>query len=49
MENTEWAMAKERQEFLGARVSNLSARIAELSMIDLESIPRNTVALGSKV
>lgn len=49
MENAEWAMAKERQEFLRARLSNLSARIAELAMLDLESIPRNTVALGSKV
>ncbi len=48
-ENAEWAMAKQRQEFLRARVGNLEARIAELMMIDLESIPRKTVGLGSKV
>jgi transcription elongation factor GreA len=48
-ENAEWAMAKQRQEFLRARLSNLEARIAELSMINLESIPRDTVGLGSKV
>jgi transcription elongation factor GreA len=48
-ENAEWAMAKQRQEFLRARLSNLEARTAELSMIDLESIPRDTVGLGSKV
>ena len=48
-ENAEWAMAKQRQEFLRARVGNLEARIAELSMIDLDSIPRRTVGLGSKV
>lgn len=48
-ENAEWAMAKQRQEFLRARVSNLEARIAELSMIDLDSIPRDTVGLGSRV
>jgi transcription elongation factor GreA len=48
-ENAEWAMAKQRQEFLRARVSNFEARVAELSMIDLESVPRDTVGLGSKV
>ncbi|MGH7934500.1 MAG: GreA/GreB family elongation factor [Candidatus Binataceae bacterium] len=48
-ENAEWAMAKQRQEFLRARLSNLEARIAELSMIDLDSIPRDTVGLGSRV
>jgi transcription elongation factor GreA len=48
-ENAEWAMAKQRQEFLRVRLSNVEARIAELSMIDLDSIPRDTVGLGSKV
>jgi transcription elongation factor GreA len=48
-ENAEWAMAKQRQEFLRARVANLESRIAELSMINLDSIPRDTVGLGSRV
>ena len=48
-ENAEWAMAKQRQEFLRARVNNMEARIAELMTIDLESIPRDTVGLGSRV
>lgn len=48
-ENAEWAMAKQRQEFLRARVSNMELRIAELMTIDLESIPRDTVGLGSRV
>src|SRR2546421_11729441 len=48
-ENAEWAMAKQRQEFLRARVSNMEVRIAELATIDLEAIPRDTVGLGSKV
>ncbi len=48
-ENAEWAMAKQRQEFLRARVSNLEARIAELRMINLDSIPHDTVGLGSRV
>ncbi len=46
-ENAEWAMAKQRQEFLRARVGNLEARIAELTMIDLETIPRDTVGLAA--
>ena len=48
-ENAEWAMAKQRQEFLRARVNNMEVRIAELMTIDLESIPRDTVGLGSRV
>jgi len=48
-ENAEWAMAKQRQEFLRARVNNMEMRVAELMTIDLESIPRDTVGLGSKV
>jgi transcription elongation factor GreA len=48
-ENAEWAMAKQRQEFLRARLGNLEARIAELRMINLDSIPRGTVGLGSRV
>ncbi|HKV54835.1 MAG TPA: GreA/GreB family elongation factor [Candidatus Binataceae bacterium] len=48
-ENAEWAMAKQRQEFLRARLSNLETRVTELSMINLESIPRDTVGLGSRV
>src|SRR5258708_12410331 len=48
-ENAEWAMAKQRQEFLRARVSNLEARIAELSMVNLDSIPRDTVGLRTRV
>jgi transcription elongation factor GreA len=48
-ENAEWAMAKQRQEFLRARLNNLEARVAELATIDLNTIPRDTVGLGSKV
>jgi transcription elongation factor GreA len=48
-ENAEWAMAKQRQEFLRARLNNLEVRVAELATIDLNTIPRDTVGLGSKV
>jgi transcription elongation factor GreA len=48
-ENAEYAMAKQRQEFLRARLHNLEARVAELSVVNLDSIPRDTVGLGSRV
>jgi len=48
-ENAEYAMAKQRQEFLRARLSNYELRLAELARINLESVPRDTVGLGSKV
>src|ERR1700730_570848 len=48
-ENAEWAMAKQRQEFLRARLNNLEVRVSELATIDLNTIPRDTVGLGSKV
>ncbi len=48
-ENAEWAMAKQRQEFLRARMANLEERVAELSRVNLDSIPRDTVGLGSRV
>ena len=48
-ENAEYAMAKQRQEFLRARLSNYELRIAELARINLDSVPRDTVGLGSKV
>ncbi len=48
-ENAEWAMAKQRQEFLRARLANLEERVAELARINLDAIPRDTVGLGSRV
>lgn len=48
-ENAEYAMAKQRQEFLRARLSNVEVRIAELSRINADSVPRDSVGLGSKV
>jgi transcription elongation factor GreA len=35
-ENAEWAMAKQRQEFLRARLANLEERVSELARINLD-------------
>jgi len=48
-ENAEYRMAKQRQEFVKARVRQLGKRLAELSMINMNNIPKDKVGLGSTV
>ncbi len=48
-ENAEYHMAKQRQEFVKARVRQLGRRLAELSMVNMNNIPRDKVGLGSTV
>jgi transcription elongation factor GreA len=48
-ENAEYHSAKERQSFVQARLSQLHARLREVSMIDMSKIPHDRVGLGSTV
>lgn len=48
-ENAEYHAAKERQAWVHARLGQLKQRLREISMIDLEKIPRDRVGLGSTV
>ena len=48
-ENAEYHMAKQRQEFVKARVRQLGKRLADLSMVNMNSIPHDKVGLGSTV
>jgi transcription elongation factor GreA len=48
-ENAEYKSAKERQSFLQARVAQLHRRLAALSLVNLDKIPRDKVGLGSVV
>ena len=48
-ENAEYHAAKERQRLVDARLSQLKARLRELSMVDMSRIPHDRVGLGSKV
>jgi transcription elongation factor GreA len=48
-ENAEYHMAKQRQEYLKARVRQLGQRLAELSLINMNNIPKDKVGLGSTV
>ncbi|MDR3765406.1 MAG: transcription elongation factor GreA [Acidobacteriota bacterium] len=46
-ENAEYHMAKQRQEFVRARLGMMKKRMAELSLMNLANIPRDRAALGS--
>ena len=48
-ENAEYHMAKQRQEFVRARLGQLKKRVSDLSMINMNNIPRDRAALGSTV
>jgi transcription elongation factor GreA len=48
-ENAEYHMAKQRQEFVKARLRQLGKRMADLSLINLNNIPKDKVGLGSTV
>jgi len=48
-ENAEYHMAKQRQEFVKARLRQLGRRIADLSMVNMNNIPKDRVGLGSTV
>lgn len=48
-ENAEYHMAKQRQEFVKARIRQLGKRMADLSMVNMNNIPKDKVGLGSTV
>ena len=48
-ENAEYKAALERQSYVRARIGQLRKRLGELSAINMGSIPKDRVALGSKV
>src|SRR5256886_5141301 len=48
-ENAEYHMAKQRQEFVNARLGQLKKRMAELALVNLNNIPKDRVAYGSTV
>ena len=48
-ENAEYHMAKQRQEFVNARLGQLKKRMGELSLVNLANIPRDKAGFGSTV
>jgi transcription elongation factor GreA len=48
-ENADYSAARERQDFVRVRLSQLKQRLADLSLINFDKIPRDRISLGSKV
>ena len=48
-ENAEYKAAKERQEYLQARIGMLKKRVAEIALMNVDRIPRDKAGLGSTV
>jgi transcription elongation factor GreA len=48
-ENAEYKSAKERQSFLEGRKAQLQQRLAALSLVNLDKIPTDKAAYGSRV
>ena len=48
-ENAEYQAARNRQDYVRARIANLRKRLADLSMIDISRLPSDRVGYGSTV
>ena len=48
-ENAEYEAARNRQDYVRARIANLRKRLADLSMIDTSRLPTDRIAYGSTV
>lgn len=48
-ENAEYDAAKERQQFINARISELGYKLGNADIIDPEKLPRDRVVFGSRV
>ena len=48
-ENAEYSAAKERQDFVQARLAQLTKRLSALSLVNFNNIPRDSAAFGSTV
>jgi transcription elongation factor GreA len=48
-ENAEYHMAKQRQEFVRARLGQLKKRMGELSLVNMSNIPKDRAAIGSTI
>ena len=48
-ENAEYKAALDRQKYVQARIGHVQSQLRTLSMVDLDRLPRDRVALGSTV
>ena len=48
-ENADYSAARERQDFVRVRLGQLKKRLADLSLVNFDRIPRDRISLGSTV
>jgi transcription elongation factor GreA len=48
-ENADYSAARERQDFVRVRLSQLKQRAADLAMVNFDKIPHDRISLGSSV
>jgi transcription elongation factor GreA len=48
-ENADYQAARERQDFVRVRLGQLKQRLADLSLVNFDKIPKDRISLGSKV
>ena len=48
-ENADYSAARERQDFVRVRLGQLKQRMADLSMVNFDKIPKDRISLGSRV
>jgi transcription elongation factor GreA len=48
-ENAEYEAARNRQDYVRARIANLRKRLTDLAMLDTSRLPRDRAAYGSRV
>ena len=48
-ENAEFKFAKERQGYVSARIGQLKQRLADVSMLNLNNLPKDRAGYGSRV
>jgi transcription elongation factor GreA len=48
-ENSEYHSALDRQQFVKARIGQLQKQLKDLALVDLSTLPKDRIALGSSV
>src|ERR1700693_5856104 len=48
-ENADYSAARERQDFVKARLAQLTKRLSDISLVNFNNIPRDSVGFGSTV
>src|SRR5436190_23398859 len=48
-ENADYSAARERQDFVRVRLGQLKQRLADLSLVNFDRIPRDRISLGTSV